>query len=435
MRASDGETCVNLINLCLGVGILSMPWSFAGASIVGGLSIIAGGTLWCAATNVMMVSLAEETQEFNTARMLRQFPYGHILEPFANFMLLCTNLLCLVGYLVVFSENLEKVAEEAHVASSLWGHSWSRPLLVGLGCLIILPLSFLDQSHLAWTSRVSVIANWYICFALVGEAVASKPSQVCVAGLGVGDLTMLAVVMMAASVQQCVLSLYSEMQNRTIKRFATIQLIAAALVIILLSVVSVAGYIRSGPRVASNMLLELPSDGVGFMAQVSILPVVIGVYPLLLYPLTDVVKDFMSSSCTAGQMALLNGAAAASPGQDIPRRTVTRSTAQGRAMLLPWHLAIVTFTGVAASSGVDMGRINDVTGILGLGWFTVAMPALVYRRYLQLKGGSSRLLPVHLTVGGILFALTLIWTGNHVESIEAHCTWWWPGRSSSEARA
>jgi amino acid permease len=418
MPASDSETCVNLVNLCLGVGVLSFPWSLAGASVLGGLGIIAGGTLWCAATNVMMVALAEEVRQFNTGRVLRQLPAGRLLQPVGNAMLLLTQLLCLIGDLVVFADNSAKVLRGSQVAGALLDSAWSRPLLVWLGCLLVLPLSFLDQSRLACTSMVSVLATWYICFVLVGEAaVAPQVSRVCLLGWGVGDLTMLAVLMMATSAQQCMLPLYKEMENRSVRRFAVLQLTAVVVIVVLLSVVAIAGYLRYGSGVRSNILLELPSDGAGLLAQVSILPVVIGVYPLMLYPLTEAIGDFASGQKPGGcGEPLLYDEGSVPP---APQRSTERVVACGQ-------VAIIAFTGLVAATGINLGPINDFTGILGLGWFTVAMPGLVYRQYLQLKGASSGLLQVHLAVGCPLALLAVVWTGNHVESVEANCAWWWP---------
>jgi len=418
MPASDSETCVNLVNLCLGVGVLSFPWSLAGASVLGGLGIIAGGTLWCAATNIMMVALAEEVRQFNTGRVLRQLPAGRLLQPIGNVMLLLTQLLCLIGCLVVFADNSAMVLRGSRLAGTLLDRSWSRPLLVWLGCCFVLPLSFLDQSRLACISMVSVLATWYICFVLVGEAaVAPQVSRVCVLGWGVGDLTMLAVLMMATSAQQCMLPLYNEMENRSVRRFVVLQLTAVVVTVVLLSLVAIAGYLRYGSGVSSNILLELPSDGAGLLAQVSILPVVIGVYPLMLYPLTEALRDFASGQKLGGcGEPLLHDEGSVSP---APQRPTGHVVVCGQ-------VAVVAFTGLVASTGIDLGPVNDFTGILGLGWFTVAMPGLAYGQYLRLRGAPRGLLRVHLAAGCPLALLAVVWTGNHVESVEANCAWWWP---------
>ena len=99
--------------------------------------------------------------------------------------------------------------------------SIARNVAILIGCVLVLPLLFLDQSRLAFTSLLSVLANWYILLLLGGEAFEEKePQRVCIAGLAVGDLTLFSVVVMAVSSQASVLPIYFEMRNRTARRFS-----------------------------------------------------------------------------------------------------------------------------------------------------------------------------------------------------------------------
>lgn len=417
MPATDTETMMNIVNICLGVGILSFPWSFAGASIVGGLIITALGTLWCAITNIWLVSFSERTQQISCGRMLRQLPRGHLYEPFADVMLLFCNLLCLVGYLVTFADSFQKVVVEALLDIDVTGQTWLRPALVFLGCCLVFPLCFLDQAKLACTSTISVAANWYICFILFGEAAtAERLASVCVAGLGVGDLTMLAVVMMAVSVQQCIVPIYQEMKNKSVRSYTRVQIQAVCVVICLFSGVSIAGYLLVGSGVDSNILLALPKTLPGTMAQVAIIPVVIGIYPLALYPVSVAVRGYVMPDVKTEPLL---GDADKDSAEVSTQPECSRTFAAVQ-------LCIVVLTGLVAATGIDLGPITNFAGLLGLGWFTVGMPALVYNRSLELDGKSKTGLWIHLAIGAVCFVLAVAWTGNHVESLERHCFVRWP---------
>lgn len=416
MGASDSETLANMVNLYLGVGILSLPWSFAGASMLGGVIVIGIGVAWSAATNVIMIRLAERTHQFTLNHILAALPGGWFWEPVGTIVLFFMNFLCLVGYLVVFADNFEKVVIEAMLGYE--GSGNTRFLLIALGCVLVFPLCLLDQSRLAFTSTISVVANWFICIVMIKQAfVADELSTVCVAGWGVGELTMISVVMMAAAFQQCILPVYEEMENRQLSSFISVQIRAMAIAFVLLSVVSVAGYLLYGSAIASNVLMELPPTFANVAAQASIIPVVVGIYPLLQYPISVAFRDILFPvKGRSGQEQLLT-----ENGQGSPSALKNGDGA----ILMFLRIGVIVASGLVAGTGVDLGPINNVSGILSLGWFTVAMPGLAYYHLLQLDGESSVLLWIHLSVGAILTVLACFYTGNQVESLDKHCILWW----------
>merc|ERR1712146_301478 len=97
------------------------------------------------------------------------------------------------------------------------------------------------------------------------------------------------------------------MRNRSVQRFVAVQLCAVAAVLPLLAAVSIAGYVVYGSSVPSNFLLALPPTRAGLLAQASIIPVVLGIYPLCLYPVTIALTGFLSGGRKANaQESLLN---------------------------------------------------------------------------------------------------------------------------------
>merc|ERR1740129_1017186 len=263
----------------------------------------------------------------------------------------------------------------------------AQPLLVLLGCAIVFPLSFLDQSRLAFTSTISVAANWYICLALIGEAIfADELATVCLLGWGIGDLTLLAVVMMAVAIQGCILPLYQEMENRSIDRFIKVQVAAMIAAFCLLGGVAVSGYILYGANVTSNVLVSLPESTVALLAQASILPVVVGIYPLILYPLTMTLKDFCRTEIPPTSMAR-SYSPGGSPQPEMQEQLLpgNGTSKSGGGALVAIQLVMVILTGFVAGTGIDLGPVNNWAGILSLAQ-TVVMPACLWYRMLQLDG-------------------------------------------------
>ena len=65
--ATEAAMFVNLVNITLGAGLLSIPWAFAGASLGGGAQVTAVATAWCTCTNLVLVYAAEQEQKSRRA--------------------------------------------------------------------------------------------------------------------------------------------------------------------------------------------------------------------------------------------------------------------------------------------------------------------------------------------------------------------------------
>mmetsp|Transcript_111795 Transcript_111795/g.311064 ORF Transcript_111795/g.311064 Transcript_111795/m.311064 type:complete len:417 (-) Transcript_111795:137-1387(-) len=412
-NASDVEAFFNIVNLYMGVGVLSLPWSFAGASMLGGVIITGIGVLWCAWTNIILVTFAERAQQFSLGTVLGALPGGWFWKPLGTVVLLGTNFLCLVGYIVVFADNVDKVVLQALLGFA--ARKSARFMLIALSCAIVFPLCLLDQSRLSVMSKVSVMTNWYICFVMFKTvAMADELPSICMIGWGTGDLTMLAVITMAVAFQQCILSVYQEMENRRVGRFIVVQLCAMVMGFVLLSSVSISGYLLYGEAVASNVLVDLPPTFMNVLAQAAIVPVAVGIYPQQQYPISTAFNDifFRRTSRDNEQSERLLANSNEKSGKSAKQIFVL--------------ICVIVASGLVAATGVDLGPLNNASGILFLGWCTVAMPGLAYNYLLRLDGKSKVFLWLHLVVGAVLTVMTLAYQGNHLESIENHCTMWWP---------
>jgi amino acid permease len=292
-----------------------------------------------------------------------------------------------------------------------------------------LPLLVLDQSRLAFTSLLSVLAHWYIVLLLVAEAVRQPdPQRVCVFGAAVGDLTLFSVVVMAVSSQASVLPMYHEMQNRTVSRFATLQVAAAFIAWLLFQCVAVCGVLVYGMEVPSNILVALQPSLLTAAAQLAVLVVVAGMYPLVLYPITAPLRQGLRRKVPLRSPGLR----LASPGgPTMLEEPLLDGSGEGpedvssSSAFFCGCAVVDVLAGLAAATGFDLGRVNDVNGILTLVWFVVFVPAYIWWHRLRKSSFFNHLLfGLHIIIGTGAAICCMLWKGNNLSSVMRHCALW-----------
>jgi amino acid permease len=387
---NDAEMFVNLVNIILGAGLLSIPWAFAGASLAGGALVSGVAMVWCTFTNLVLVYAAEQEQKFNLGALLSRLSGGRLLEVGCNLSIMCGNFLACTAYMVIFADCLCALVPV------------SRYLAIAIGCVVVFPLLFLDQAALAFTSSLSVLANWYIIALLVALLMQADLSRVCVIGAGIGNVTLFSVVVMAMSSQAAVLPMYAEMRERSPQRFAFLQVLAGITGWALVVLVAVAGDLRYGLNVSSNVLIDLPQTPLSTVAQFSVLVVVSSTYPMVFYPVTAPLRQRMRK-------------------KDSLLRVVSRPRVDA------FFAVCVMFdvlAGCAAASGVDLGTVNDYNGIIWTGWFTMFVPSAVYWSLLRRDAKRDFGLLLHVLFGVATTFACIVWKGNYLGSLNEHCFVW-----------
>jgi amino acid permease len=391
LRASDAATFVNLVNIILGAGILSIPWAFAGASLAGGALVSGVATVWCTFTNLVLIHAAEQEQKFNLGALLSRLGGGRHLELACNVAIGCGNFLACTAYMVIFADCLSALIPV------------SRGVSIAIGCVVVFPLLYLDQAALAFTSSLSVLANWYIIVLLVGLVTQAEFRRVCIIGAGLGNVTLFSVVVMAVSSQAAVLPMYAEMSERSPHRFAILQVGAGITAWALVVLVAVAGDLRYGLDVSSNVLLDLPNTPSSTFAQFSVLVVVTSTYPMVFYSLTAPLRQRMWK-------------------KDPLLRQAHRPRVDA---FFAVCLVVDVLAGCAAASGVDLGTVNDYNGVIWTGWFTLLVPAGVYWSLLRRPDANRDFwFVVHLFCGGLTTIACIVWKGNYLVSISENCFMW-----------
>lgn len=386
--ATSTELVVNLITCGLGTGVFTLPWSTAGSSVVVAVAIIGlvlGLNAW---TISIIVEAGERHQVFNLGSLLGRIPgsLGRSAAVSVNLFIWFSTYLCLVGYIIVIVDSLHSVLPLYH-----------RSTLAMFAAAAVLPLCFLDQKRLAFTSTLAVLATANV-FAVIcsqfahTEFTGTRP-QSCLMGLSTGTIAMFSAMMQTVVIQMCILPMYQELEDRSPKKFNRILAVSFSSLFVLCSAFAVIGYLTFGEAVSSNVLNNLPATHWGHLTRLSAALAVLAVYPIIMSPMIAPLynPDIGGSAAAAGATVL-----------------------------------VVLASMVAATFLDDLGFVNVVNGSLSCGAFVALAPSLVG---LYLLGPTSlapewRLCMYGLIVFGcVCSALGAVLTDNYARSLHAACLW------------
>merc|ERR550525_1864890 len=279
----------NVITAGLGAGILSVPWTAAGASVVPALVILFLVLLINYWTIMILIRGGEKYQVFDLGALLRQIPkVGPAADVYMNIVIWISSFMCLIGYLIIIGDNMTKV-----LAGSAYD---SRILWVTAGSLVAFPLCFLDQEKLSFTSTFAIVVNIYLFGAVFYFAIDSPKEDstqfgpICNLAFTKGSVSMFSALMMGIIIQMCVLPFYEELEDRSVEKFGRIIRKSFVFLFILFGGFFYMSLVAFGEGVNSNVLKDLPTGLLGTLAEVGMAGVVLTVYPLMLMPMVAPIK-------------------------------------------------------------------------------------------------------------------------------------------------
>jgi len=371
----------------LGAGILSLPWTSAGASIVPAAAITAVVLAVNAWTNLILVEAAEKLQVFDIGAILRHLPgrLGLVTEVMANGLVWATQFMVLVGYFIIvadaFGPQMASLLGDTPLAS--------RSALVTLSALAVLPICYMDMRRLAWTSTLAIVVTIYLC-ALVVYLCFMRPlgtNRVCAFGVGRGGVSMCSALMMAVIIQMNVLPMYENLERRSVARFRYVQIASFTCLTFLFVAFQTVAVFAFGKEVESNVLLGLPDIPASNAARCGMFVVVLGVYPINLTPMV------------------------------APVRNASRG---GKAMANAATMCIVLGTMAVAYFVTDLGFMNVVNGAIQTWMFVGVAPGFVGIYLLDYNWFAMVVL---IIVCSSMSLVGLALTSNYVEDLEQSCTW------------
>jgi amino acid permease len=379
-KASDFAITANLVTGGLGAGILSLPWTAAGASILTAALITGFALALNAWTIMILVEAAEKYDVFDIGAVLSMLSgkLGHTSQAVCNLLVWGTMFMCLVGYLIIIADSVEPLT-----AGTALGN---REIWIAFGSLAVLPLCFLDQQYLSFSSTLSILVNVYLVL-LVAYLSVTQPwhglPQPCVFGLGEGCVSMCSALMMAIVIQMCVLPMYQSMRNRSVARFRRVLTVSFSFLFVLFVGFQTLALVAFGPFVQSNVLRNLPDDFAGSLARLGMIGAVLGVYPIMIAPMVAPVRS-----------AKGNG-------------------------LANWATLAIVLGAMGVGFFVrDLGIMNVLNGAISVAGFVAVAPGLVG---FYLLGKSRWAMALLILTGLLLGALGLVLTGNYVENADESC--------------
>eukprot|EP00927_Polykrikos_kofoidii_P020040 TRINITY_DN19441_c0_g1_i1.p1 TRINITY_DN19441_c0_g1~~TRINITY_DN19441_c0_g1_i1.p1 ORF type:complete len:444 (+),score=49.37 TRINITY_DN19441_c0_g1_i1:131-1462(+) len=399
--ATSGQLTLNLIIGGLGTGILSLPWSTAGASLIPAIVIMAMVLTLNAWTISIIVEAADRHQVFDLGGILGCLP-GSLALPMqigCNVCVWFSMFLCLVGYIMVAADCMQAVLVLPGISH--------RNAFVIFSAFCVLPLCFCEQRHLSFTSLLGVFifANVAACiFAhMVEQERASIQPRVCIFGISWGSVAMISAMMQAVIVQMCVLPMYAEMKDRTPAKFNRVVRVSFATLFLIFTMFAVSGYMAFGPHSQSNILLSLPLTPWGKFSRLAFAFGVLTVYPIMLSPM----------------IAPLRNSSSPLPAGVNPRVAVSAVT-----------LLVIAASTVIAFFVTDLGVLNVVNGAMSCGAFVSVVPGVIglWLLGVQADNFTWAAMMYVLIAGGVLFSIVgLYCTDNYEPLLTASCQWFSSG--------
>ncbi len=256
-------------------------------------AILNFGILSLTAWTIKIIIVAGDRYNcFDLGHLLAQIPIralGVVSEWLINALVALVNVLALIGYVIVICDALAPILPSSGYFSERWH-------LVVVSCSCLLPVCFLKQEYLAFTSAASVCTNAYLISYITVLLIGSGPaSDVCMFGLSTGGVAYFSAMAYSMSIQMCVLPMYEELADRTPEKFMTAVYRSFTFLFFVLTAFASIGYLLYGPDVQSNILQNLPHTPFGDLARLSMLFVVLGVFPLMLYPIIAPVRHWQKA--------------------------------------------------------------------------------------------------------------------------------------------
>lgn len=421
---------------------------------------------------MILIVAAERAQIFDLGGLFRskRMPraWGRLARAFCDATIWLAMFLVLVGNLIVAAASIDPLLQ------LLPEHAVGESFRVALVTLAVLPLCFLDQQHLAFSSSLGVVANIYLLgFVLLTFAVRQDvPAEnCCLFDVGPGAIIMMSVLTQSVSVQMCVLPMYEELEQRSPRRFAGCLAVSFSCALVLFVSFSCVAYLIYGPGVSSNVLDDLPGSPLGDSVRVGMGISCIAVYPIMLMPMIAPIvhseerakqrnSSFhipspmseaassraspasLSPSSTPRDTPLLFRLFAVpedgTPSAGSPPRLLLQNLNDESALIEHWPKAwtktsnLATCFLVMSSAFVavwcpDLGEVNILSGAVGTFGMVGFAPGLVGIYLLGRHGLAWRLSMVALILlGGAATVLGIIHTRRQVGQGERTCMWLLP---------
>jgi len=366
--ATQFQLLLNMIAASFGTGILSMPWSTAGASIIPAVVIVLVVALTMKFTISILIDAGEHHKKYELGSLLCLLPgsAGTICTAIVNVCLWGSLWLTLVGYVITIQDALQDFVPD-------------RVMIAFVSSAIILPLCFLDLSQLAFTSSLSMLTTMNVAvitsFTLAQKSQADTLPDVCWYGFNTrGLISMVNMSCTSMIIQMCALPMYAELEEKTPQKFKRVTSVAFTALFFVYAVFSVIGYLTFGQGINSNIIKELPKDSWGNASRISYVIVIMSAYPMFVYPM---IASLRSSEFLRGRLSgrTLEVSTTEGAAQEDERQLVGSPSIDRIANIAT--VIIVVSAMCLALVMDDLGFVNGLVGACQCAVFVGICPGLV----------------------------------------------------------
>lgn len=358
--ASEGAMVVNIITGGLGTGILCLPWLTAGGSIIVTLVVTALILAINAWTLFLLVEASDKYQQYDLGSLLESIPdCGPVVNKATNLLVAVSVFLTCMSYIVTMNEQVQNVLL-GNMEVADYKCTWLVMMITGV---IVLPLCYLDQRRLAFTSTLTVFVFIVLMVLLIIELCNSeKTTEVVWFGYGEGSVTLLAGISNCITIQVCMLPMYAELEDRTPAKMNRVITKSFVALYAMFAAYAVVGYLAFGADVRESVTSSMAKVWYNDVGRFGIFVALLGVYPILLKGITGPLQSYVSDGTL--QVAIV---------------VIVAATV----------LASIPFFD-------DLGKINTVNGAICCGVCCCCVPGLVGLLFLE----RNRILMYTLIVAG-----------------------------------
>jgi len=397
-KVSYYGTLINVVNATLGAGILSIPWSMAGASILGGVFLLAFGLAINLCTNMIYIYVSDRTGATDSSAIAGQLPgnLGVFAAKFTISILGLGNFCCLVCYEIVFSDCISMIIPQC-----------PRWLSITVFTLIASSLCMVPQEYLSITSLFSVAMTFYMIILMVITYFFTHESRddICIFSVGKGTISMASGFNMAIVIQMITPGLYANLNNKSPESFQQIMATAFIIVFFIFATFGITSYLMFGKNIKSNILLEFPQNIFGYVGIGGVSLVVLSVYPLILNPIIEPFLDKEYISIEEGS------------GKPLGNRMGNRSK---KAMYVTTLSSAALFISFFVT---DLGIVNVITGALSALCFVFITPSLLALNFFKLTQLQQLVIYGFMFFGSLSALAAFRYTDNFTNNLSNDCLW------------
>jgi len=265
----------------------------------------------------------------------------------------------------------------------------SRAGWVVASSLVVLPLCYVDQRYLSFSSTLCIASNIFLVGLVVWLYLTGAEFQggldVCYLAFTKGGVSMFSTIMMATVIQMNVLPMYEDLERRSVARFRQILMAAFILVFFLFVGFQSITLLTFGSYLPSNILGSLPTSMSGYAARFGMALAVMGVYPLMVMPMVAPIQHAKSGGRTIANLVTV---------------------------------AIVIGAMIIACFVTNLGVMTILNGAISLSGFVTVFPGLVG---IYLLGRSPPIMMALIVLGLALSVLGLFLTDNYIGDVARNC--------------